>query len=100
MFWFFPGKMLLVYQCYTLGTLINPVCHVWWAPQYYTLWATYRNLESECPDAEWEWLSASLNTHTTTTSNMKVGLQTGGSLDGRGQMHICNSSYNPSIQVL
>ena len=34
-----------VYQCYTLDTLKNLVCHVWWALQYLALhvWATNRN---------------------------------------------------------
>jgi len=38
-----PRKHAPVYQCFTLGTLKNLVCHVWWALQYLALWATYRN---------------------------------------------------------
>ena len=28
-----PRKNALVYQCFTLGTLKNLVCHVWWPPR-------------------------------------------------------------------
>jgi len=28
-------KSAPMYQCYTLGTLKNLVCHVWWALQYF-----------------------------------------------------------------
>ena len=38
-----PSKNAPVYQCFTLGTLKNLVCHVWWALQYLALWATKRN---------------------------------------------------------
>jgi len=38
-----PRKNAPVYQCFTLGTLKNLVCHVWWALQYLALWATNRN---------------------------------------------------------
>ena len=38
-----PRKNAPVYQCFTLGTLKNLVCHVWWALQYLALWANYRN---------------------------------------------------------
>ena len=37
------SKKVPVYQCFTLGTLKNQVCHVWWALQYLALWATNRN---------------------------------------------------------
>jgi len=33
MYWVFPGKNATVYQCFTLGTIKNLVCHVWWALQ-------------------------------------------------------------------
>ena len=36
-------KYAPVYQCFTLGTFTNLVCHVWWAYQYLALWATNRN---------------------------------------------------------
>jgi len=39
----FPRKNAPVYQCFTLDTLKNLVCHVWWALQYLALWATNRN---------------------------------------------------------
>jgi len=32
-----PWKNAPVYQCFTLGTLKNLVCHVWWALQYLAL---------------------------------------------------------------
>jgi len=32
-----------VYQCFTLGTLKNLVCHMWWVLQYLALWATNNN---------------------------------------------------------
>ena len=38
-----PRKDVPVCQCFTLGTLKNLVCHVWWALQYLALWATNRN---------------------------------------------------------
>ena len=38
-----PRENAPVYQCFTLGTLKNLVCHVWWALQYLALWATNRN---------------------------------------------------------
>jgi len=50
---FFPMENASVYQCFTLSTLKNLVCHVWWALQYLALWATNINLLSVCPDAEW-----------------------------------------------
>jgi len=53
MYWFFSGKNDPVYQCFTLGTLKNLDCHVWWALQYFALWVTNRNYLSVCPDAEW-----------------------------------------------
>ena len=62
MYWFFPEKNAPVHQCFTLGTLKNLVCHVWWALQYLALWATNRNLQSLCSDAEYAKLpSVSLN---------------------------------------
>ena len=36
-------KNVPVFQCFTLGTLMNLICHVWWALQYLALWATNRN---------------------------------------------------------
>ena len=36
-------KNASVYQCFTLDTLKNLVCHVWLALQYLALWATKRN---------------------------------------------------------
>ena len=36
-----------MYQCFILGTLKNLVCHVWWALQYLSLWATNRNQRPE-----------------------------------------------------
>ena len=38
-----PEKNAPVYQCFTMGTLKNLVCHVWWALEYLALWATNRN---------------------------------------------------------
>jgi len=38
-----PRKNARVYQCFTLGTIKNLVCHVWWALQYLAQWATNRN---------------------------------------------------------
>ena len=38
-----PRKNAPVYQCFTLGTLKNLVCHVWWALQYLAQRATNRN---------------------------------------------------------
>jgi len=38
-----PMKNAPVYQCFTLGTLKNLVCHVWWALQYLALLSTNRN---------------------------------------------------------
>ena len=38
-----PKKNAPVYQGFTLSTLNNLVCHVWWALQYLALWATHRN---------------------------------------------------------
>jgi len=32
-----PRRNAPVYQCFTLGTLKNLVCHVWWALQYLAL---------------------------------------------------------------
>jgi len=38
-----PKKNAPVYQCYTLGTLKNLVCHVWRALKNLELGATNRN---------------------------------------------------------
>jgi len=38
-----PRKNASVYQCFTLGTIKNLVCHMWWALQYLALCATNRN---------------------------------------------------------
>jgi len=38
-----PKKNAPMFQCLTLGTLKNRVCHLWWALQYLALWATNRN---------------------------------------------------------
>ena len=35
-----PWKNAPVYQCFTLGTLKNLVCHMWWALQYLALLKT------------------------------------------------------------
>ena len=32
-----PRQNAPVYQCFTLGTVKNLVCHVWWALQYLAL---------------------------------------------------------------
>ena len=45
-----PRKNAPVYQCFTLGTIKNLVCHVWWALQYLAQWATNRN----CRDAAYD----------------------------------------------
>jgi len=37
MYWLFPRKNAPVYQCFTLVTLQNLVCHVWWALQCISL---------------------------------------------------------------
>jgi len=48
-----PRKNATVHQCFSLGRLKNLVCHVWWALKYLALWATNRNQQFVCPDAEW-----------------------------------------------
>ena len=45
-----------LYPCYTLDTLMNLVCHVWWAIQYFALWVTNKTLQYFSSDAEWECL--------------------------------------------
>jgi len=38
-----PRKSATVYQCFTLGTIKNLGCHVWWALQYLALRVTNKN---------------------------------------------------------
>ena len=49
--WFFPGRMLNLFNCYTLGTLKNLGCNVWWVPSimHYRSLIENRNLQSVCP---------------------------------------------------
>jgi len=56
-----PRKNAPVYQCVTLDTFKNLVCHVWWALQYLALWAANRNKLIVCPTPNGQSPSASLN---------------------------------------
>ena len=50
MYWFFPEKMLPCISALQLSMFKNLVCHVWWALEYFSLWATNRNnnLYAQC----------------------------------------------------
>ena len=51
MYWFFTGKTIApVYQFCTLGTLMNQVCHVWWA--FWTVSCNMGHQQPVCSDAE------------------------------------------------
>ena len=56
-----PRKNAPVYQCFTLGTLKNLVCHVWWALQYLALWSLIETYYLYAPTPNGQSPSASLN---------------------------------------
>ena len=56
-----PRKNAPVYQCFTLGTLKNLVCHMWLALQYHASWVTNKTNYLYAPTPNGQSPSASLN---------------------------------------